>query len=167
MFNKTKLKSYIKRGKKETFTFDVNQGWFSDGYSIYQINDESLTVLNELFCDHHNITILKGKVESDKEPLNLTKVIEDSCKNTKELKITPYSLDISKDKARVFIDSDGNEILCNQRFLDVFDHYKNYTYASMGKRKPICVFKEEEIIGLLLPLVNIELDYLDYRIVKK
>lgn len=167
MFNQTKLKSYIKRGKKETFTFDVNQGWFSDGYSIYQINYESLAVLNELFCERHNITILKGKVESDKEPPNLVKMIEDSCRNTRELKITPYSLDTSKDKARVFIDSDGNEILCNQRFLDVLDNYKNYTYASMGKRKPICVFKREEIVGLLLPLVNIELDYPDYRIVKK
>lgn len=157
MFNKSKLKKYINDGKKDTLMFEKSQGWIIDGYAMYTLNDPMmLEVLNEIYFNTDKLGIRLGKPG---DPIKMEQIIERDYQDAKPLELTPYVHGDGKYVARIFLETGGNEVRCQQKYLDVLDNYRKYRYTQTHSVAPIYIWNgEETMIGLILPIRQNEID---------
>jgi len=159
MYNKSKLKNFIKAARKATISFSKEQGWILDGYALFTLNDPMmLEVLKEFFFKADKLCILHGKEQG--EPIDPKKIIQDT-RGAETLELTPYLHTGPKYEARILLDKDGSEIWVQQKYLDILDKCDNYQFTQVTyPTGPVYIMDKETMIGLILPIkVNEEQGY--------
>ena len=152
MYNKTKIKKYINDGKKNILMFDRTKGWMTDGYSMISTNFPGIcSVLDEMFYKTEKASF-RDKSGTDEE-FDYNRMLNICDSDLKPLKITPYLMDSGKLSLRVFINENGAEILLQKKYTDIFNEWMDLDYLQSGDCcSPIYVKKEEDIVGLILPV---------------
>ncbi len=153
MFNKSKLKKFINNGKKGDLQFDKSKGWIVDGYAMYTTKDPVMeSVLQEIFYNTDAVNFKNGKAVN--EPLmDFDKLIENHYYEAPVITLTNYLEERKETSAcRVFLAKDGENRLCQQKYLDLLSDFRKYTYRQNKSHTPIYVFDESELIALILPV---------------
>ena len=70
----------------------------------------------------------------------------------KLLEVTPFIYRGDKYDARIFLDQDGVEVHCQQKYLDILDDYTNYRYTQLSSMSPIYIWYGDNLRGLILPI---------------
>lgn len=152
MFNKSKFKTFVKNGTKNTLIMDKEQGWITDGYAIYCTNDiAAQDVLYEAFRKEDSVYIVQGK-ETESKMLNFNQIIETDYKDAPKITMTSFIEDDGKLLSRVFVDEDGENRLCQQKYLDILGDFKNYKYTQHRSVSPIYVWDGNDLVCLILPV---------------
>ncbi len=153
MFNKSKLKKFINDGKKGVLQFDKSKGWIIDGYAMYTTKDPVMeSVLQEMFYKADTVNFSQGNV-SDNPVMDFDKLIENHYYEAPVITLTNYLEERKKTSVcRVFLAKDGENRLCQQKYLDLLSDFRKYTYRQNKSHTPIYVFDESELIALILPV---------------
>ena len=151
MFNKSKLKKFIADGKKYVLAFDKKEGWIVDGYSMYTTKSPVMEkVLTDAFYKTESVYIRAGVEESTAFPFS--KIIEKDYRDAKPLELTPYIYQTDKFNSRIFLNENGIEVPCQQKYLDILDDFTNYRYTQHSSVAPVYIWYGDELLGLILPL---------------
>lgn len=163
MYNKSKLKKFIADGKKNVLAFDKKEGWVTDSYAMYTTKS---TVMESVLADAFYKTDSVYICNSIEKPtvFSLSKFIEKDYMEAKLLEVTPFIYRGDKYDARVFLDHDGVEVHCQQKYLDILDDYTNYRYTQLSSMSPIYIWYGDNLRGLILPIRKGESDR--YRVVR-
>ena len=81
-----------------------------------------------------------------------SKIIEKDYREAKLLEVTPFIYQVDKYDARIFLDQDGVEVLCQQKYLEILDDYTKYRYTQHSSMSQIYIWCGDELIGLILPI---------------
>ena len=152
MFNKSKLKKFIADGRKHILAFDKKEGWVVDGYAMYTTKSPVMeSVLTDAFYKTDSVYI-RNNIE---EPtgFSFSMIIEKDYREAKLLEVTPFICRYDKYDARIFLDQDGVEVHCQQKYLDILDDYTNYRYTQHSSMSQIYIWCGDELIGLILPIM--------------
>lgn len=151
MYNKSKLKKFIADGKKNVLAFDKKEGWVTDGYAMYTTKSPVMeSVLTDAFYKTDSVYIRNNIEEPTVFPFS--KIIEKDYLKAKLLEVTPFIYRGDKYDARVFLDQDGVEVRCQQKYLDILDDYTNYQYTQLSSTSPIYIWHGDNLRGLILPI---------------
>lgn len=151
MYNKSKLKKFIADGKKNVLAFDKKEGWVVDGYAMYTTKSPVMeSVLTDAFYKTDSVYIRNNIEELTGFPFS--KIIEIDYREAKLLEVTPFIYRGDKYDARIFLDQDGVEVHCQQKYLDILDDYTNYRYTQHSSMSPIYIWCGDELLGLILPI---------------
>lgn len=155
MYNKSKLKKFIADGKKHVLVFDKKEGWATDGYAMYTTKSPVMeSVLTDAFYKTDSVYIRNNIEEPTVFPFS--KIIEKDYMEAKLLEVTPFIYRGDKYDARIFLDQDGVEVHCQQKYLDILDDYTNYRYTQLSSMSPIYIWYGDNLRGLILPIRKIE-----------
>ena len=151
MFNKSKLKKFIADGKKNVLAFDKKEGWVVDGYAMYTTKSPVMeSVLTDAFYKTDSVYI-RNNIE-ELTGFSFSKIIEKDYLAAKLLEVTPFIYRGDKYDARIFLDQDGVDVHCQQKYLDILDDYTNYRYTQLSSLSPIYIWWGDELLGLILPI---------------
>ena len=152
MYNKSKLKKFIADGKKHVLVFDKKEGWVTDGFALYTTKSPVMeSVLTDAFYKTDSVYIRNNIEESTVFPFS--NVIEKAYLGSKLLEVTPFIYRNDKYDARIFLDQDGVEVHCQQKYLDILDDYTNYRYTQLSPMSPIYIWYGDDLLGLILPIM--------------
>ena len=151
MYNKSKLKKFIADGKKNVLAFDKKEGWVTDSYAVYTTKSPVMeSVLTDAFYKTDSVYIRNNIEEPTGFPFS--KIIEKDYRKAKLLEVTPFIYRGDRYDARIFLDQDGVEVRCQQKYLDILDDYTNYRYTQFSPMSPIYIWYGDDLLGLILPI---------------
>ena len=152
MYNKSKLKKFIADGKKNVLAFDKKEGWVTDSYAVYTTKSPVMeSVLTDAFYKTDSVYIRNNIEEPTGFPFS--KIIEKDYRKAKLLEVTPFIYRGDRYDARIFLDQDGVEVRCQQKYLDILDDYTNYRYTQHSSMSPIYIWYGDKLLGLVLPIM--------------
>lgn len=160
MYNKAKLKSFVKTGmrKNNMLIMDKEKGWVLDGMAMYTTRDAvAESVLQEFLYKQDKVWI-RDEVEQE-STMDFSRVIESGYCDFPELSITPYIKQKGKVLMRVFLKPDGETSFCDQKYLDILKDFEMYRFTQNKSISPIYVLRDDDLIALILPIRKSEDDY--------
>lgn len=153
MYNKAKLKTFVKTGmrKGNTLILDKEKGWMTDSMAIYTTGDAVAESVLQEFLYKQDQVYLRDGIEQ-KGMMDLSKFIESGYCDLPELNITPYIKQEGKKLMRVFLNPEGETSLCDQKYLDILKDFEGYRFTQGESLSPIYVLRGDSLIALILPI---------------
>jgi len=152
MLNKSKFKKFVKDGVKNVLMFDTSKGWIIDGYAMYSLKDGMTHEVLYDVLQIEDVASFRNGVQTSDDIIKFEKIIEYDHMDAPEITITPFVGDSGKHSVRIFVDKNGENRLCQQKYLDVLGDFYNYKFTQFKTVSPIYVWEKESLIALILPI---------------
>lgn len=169
IWNKTEIKKFIERSKKNWLIIDLENGFLSDGVAIFKIDGEMKQILEDMFITQ---SFYFFKFQHLKDKADLKSICENALKEcvSQELKITPFLYQTKLIQSKFFIsENEKITMLINPLFLKPFNEnlisnsFKFYCSDSENCTANFMIVKYlGEPVAFILPQRNV----LKYKIVK-
>lgn len=169
IWNKTEIKKFIERSKKDWLIIDLENGFLSNGVAIFKIDREMKQILEDMFITQ---SFYFTKFQYSKDKVNLKSICENALKEcvSQELKLTPFLYQTKSMQSKFFIsENEKNTMLINPLFLKPFNEnlilnsFKFYCSDSQNCTANFMIVKHSgEPVAFILPQRN----DLKYKVVK-
>jgi hypothetical protein len=155
-WNIAKLRKWLNEARKNRLHIDIENGFMTDGYSIFKIDEDLKKILNSHFMITGSIAISDGKIYNNS--LDMKKIfrgfILEHEHSNHLLELTDYCR-LRKGTTLNILYSDELIVEVNKRLIDVIDQSYKVKYYGIASQKPLAIEVEGEILGFILPVRNL------------
>ena len=145
VFNKAKMKSWIKKGRKHR-SFGYGHGYITDGYVVLVEEQHMHPTILEIFGT------LAPECKYSAELFKKTMVLPDGATEVidSQLEYVPDA----KDRLRIFYDpKTGRELTINGMYFDLLDNPRAHKFYTNDEMNRLWIMYADNVVGVVAPVL--------------